>query len=76
MATERVEHEAERLRQAGQRYRAYHAARRRQEREDRQAARAITYRLAGLHYRLLPGQRITVPLSNGDTLILCGEGVG
>lgn len=66
--------EAERLRASGRRHMAVQAEWRRRERADRKARRAITYILDGMHYRLLPGQRITLPLTHGGTLTLCGEG--
>lgn len=73
---EEQEREAERLRLAGRRYREAQAEWRRRERQERAERRAITYIMDGLHYRLLPGQRITLPLTHGGTLTFCGEGRG
>lgn len=68
--------EAERLRVAGQRYQATQAHWRAVARERRKQARAVNYVIGGVYYRLTPGQRISLPLTDGRTLTLCGEGCG
>jgi hypothetical protein len=60
---------ARRWAEAGRRYRELRAIERRYEAE----GRAINYFILGLVVRLLPGQRYSIPLPNGDTLTLCGE---
>jgi hypothetical protein len=65
--------EAERLRAAGQRHRAIRDYLRAAGRERRASARPVVYRVGDVSYRLLPGQRLTLPLPGVGTLTLCGE---
>lgn len=68
-----VAREAIELRAAGRRYLAVQEHWRAVERERRQQAKTVHYVIGGVTYSLAPGQRITLPLTHGGTLTLCGE---
>jgi hypothetical protein len=65
--------EATRLRAAGQRHRAIRDYLRAAGRERRAGMRPVIYRVGDVSYRLLPGQRLILPLPGVGTLTLCGE---